>query len=74
MRYRPRRFDGPITLIVCDDNARRGLATPWRTIAGGGLDVRIVPGDHETYLRETPWHAAVEIERCLDDAERRAAP
>jgi acetoacetyl-CoA synthetase len=73
MGYRPRRYRGPITLVACDDNARRGLAKPWRAIAGGGLDVHTVSGNHDTYLRDTPREAAAVIARCLDRAVGAAA-
>ena len=65
MRYRPRRYPGRITLILCEDQERRGLARRWRALAGGGLAVQTVPGNHETYLRETPQSAAPAIEHCL---------
>ena len=65
MRYRPRRYPGRITLILCEDHERRGLAKRWRALAGGGLAVQTVPGNHETYLRETPESAAPAIEHYL---------
>jgi len=68
MRYRPRRYPGPVTLIVSAENERRGLGKPWRALAGGGLVVRCVPGDHDSYLRDTPHLAARVVEDCLDEA------
>jgi aspartate racemase len=68
MRYRPRRYSGRIMMIACADNERRGIATPWRELASGGFELTIVPGDHETYLRETPHQAAVLIERYAREA------
>jgi amino acid adenylation domain-containing protein len=68
LRYRPRRYPGPVTLIVTAANERLGLGKPWRAMAGGGLAVRVVPGDHESYLRETPHLAARIVEDCLDEA------
>ena len=66
MRYRPRPYPGPITLIVSARNDRLGLARAWRTLAGGGLVVRTVPGDHDSYLRDTPELAAAMLEDALD--------
>ena len=68
MRYRPRRYPGPVALIVSADNQRRGIDRPWRALAAGGLSVRVVPGDHDSYLRETPQLAARLVEDCLDEA------
>jgi amino acid adenylation domain-containing protein len=68
LRYRPRRYPGLVTLIVSAGNERQGLGKPWRALAGGGLAVRVVPGDHETYLREAPHLAARIVEDCLDEA------
>jgi thioesterase domain-containing protein len=68
MRYRPRVYPGRITLMVSASNDRLGLAKPWQALAGGGLVVRPVPGDHDSYLRETPETAAAILEECIDEA------
>ncbi len=75
MRHRPRPYGGRVTLLVSADNDRRGLAEGWRRLAGGGLAVHRVPGDHDSYIRGTPEATAERLQACLDEAlpERRGA-
>ena len=68
MRYRPRRYPGPVTLIMCEDSEQQGLAKPWRSLAGKGLVIRSVPGDHDSYLHGRPRSTASVIEDCLNDS------
>ena len=62
MRYRPSPYDGAMRLVVTARNHSLGLARDWEGIARGGLEVRVVPGNHETYIRDT----ADETARALD--------
>jgi amino acid adenylation domain-containing protein len=55
--YRPDAYPGRITLFLASDaNASdQPLFDPrldWGRLASGGADVHVVPGDHETLLRE----------------------
>jgi amino acid adenylation domain-containing protein len=68
MGYRPRHYPGRATLVLCADNQRRGLAKRWRALVEGGLVVRSVPGDHDSYLRSEARYAATAIEDCLRGA------
>jgi aspartate racemase len=74
MRYRPRPYRGRVTLILCADNKRRGLAKAWQALIGDGLFVQSIPGDHDSYLRETPQYAARAMEDCLRGATEGSAP
>ena len=74
MRYRPRPYPGQITLIVSAGSDRLGLANAWRALAGGGLVVRTVPGDHDSYLQDTPELAAAMLEDALDGTLGTGAP
>ncbi|CAA9575722.1 MAG: hypothetical protein AVDCRST_MAG59-4146 [uncultured Thermomicrobiales bacterium] len=49
-RYRPRPFPGRVTLFENEAWHRDHPATEWATVAAGGLEVEVVPGDHRTYL------------------------
>jgi aspartate racemase len=66
MRYRPQRFGGRVSIIVCAENERRGLAKPWHALAGE-VKVTTVQGDHDTYLKATPDRAAAALEQCIDE-------
>jgi thioesterase domain-containing protein len=52
VRYRPRPYPGPITLVADEESIAHGMARQWERWAHGGLTVHRVPGTHENYLRE----------------------
>jgi hypothetical protein len=54
-------------LLASDDSLRRGIARPWRRLAGGGLTVRPTRGDHLSYVREHAGDAADALRRCLEE-------
>jgi acetoacetyl-CoA synthetase len=58
MRYRPSPYDGAVRLVVTARNHSLGLARDWQRVARGGLEVRVVPGNHETYIRDTAAQTA----------------
>ena len=49
--HRPKRYPGRITLIMNQQEARRRPDQKWKGFAGQGLDVHIVPGDHDTVMK-----------------------
>lgn len=67
MQYRPRSYPGRIALIVSASNHRLGLVDPWKALAVGGLSVRTVPGNHDSYLRDTPEVTAAILEECMHE-------
>jgi amino acid adenylation domain-containing protein len=71
MRYRPRIYPGRVTLLCSAGNYRRGLAKNWRRLAGGGLTVHLAPGDHESYIRDTPEATAELLRTCFDETAAR---
>jgi thioesterase domain-containing protein len=68
LRYHPRPYQGTLTFIACEDREVDDAARVWRDLAVGGLEIRYVPGDHYTHLRD---HAATTA-ACLEDCLRRA--
>jgi thioesterase domain-containing protein len=52
IRYRPRPYPGPVTLLADEESFAQGMAREWARWAGGGLALHKVPGNHENYLRE----------------------
>jgi thioesterase domain-containing protein/acyl carrier protein len=68
LRYQPRPYEGKLTFIACEHREVDDAARVWRDLAVGGLDVRYVPGDHFSHLRD---HAATTA-ACLDDCLRAA--
>lgn len=68
LRYRPRPYEGKLTFVACENREVEDAVKVWREVAAGGLEVRYVPGDHYTHLRD---HAATTA-ACLDDCLRRA--
>jgi thioesterase domain-containing protein/acyl carrier protein len=63
LRYRPEPYEGKLTLIACTDREVEDAARIWRELAAGGLEIRYVPGDHFTHIRD---HASTTA-ACLDD-------
>jgi thioesterase domain-containing protein len=67
-RYRSAPMTGRITLIRARDEDP-ALFETWRPLAGGGLDVRMVGGNHYTMMREPRiGEVAVAIKECLSGA------
>ncbi|WP_431947423.1 non-ribosomal peptide synthetase [Micromonospora marina] len=51
-RYRPRPYPGRVVLFLAADREdRTATIEAWRAVAGGGLDVRVVAGDHYSILQ-----------------------
>ncbi|MEV0396635.1 amino acid adenylation domain-containing protein, partial [Polymorphospora rubra] len=50
LRYRPRPYAGRVLLLSAADEATDDLDR-WRAVVPGGLDRRVVPGDHYTMLQ-----------------------
>jgi amino acid adenylation domain-containing protein len=65
MRYRPRPFSIPLTLLACEDNIRRGLVAGWAQVASSGIEVHRAPGDHDSYSREHVERTAEVLRNCL---------
>lgn len=65
-RPRPSPPDSTLraTLLVTEQNQRLGLTTDWLPLLPG-LTVVTTPGDHESYLRETPEATAPRFLTCL---------
>ena len=65
LRYSPRSYAGPVTLIICEDSANRDPCRVWRDVALGGLRIHVVPGDHISHLREHAEATAAVLESAL---------
>jgi thioesterase domain-containing protein len=71
-RHRPQPYAGPIELLVNeqyhqDDDPSLG----WDALGRGGVHIHMVPGNHDSYLRELAQVTAEELRACLQDAFRR---
>ena len=64
-RYRPGPYDGKVTLLVSEELYRRGPTLGWDGLAGGGVEVHAVPGDHNTCIREHVASMAETLRACL---------
>lgn len=75
--YHPRPYPGKLTLFRCGDAPVRDCEDwrlAWRRLARGGLEIHVVPGDHETMEQEFNVQVlATDFQKCLDDAEREAS-
>jgi thioesterase domain-containing protein len=48
--YRPGPFDGRVALFAASEGGGEAAAAGWSALAAGGLDFRLMPGDHYTLL------------------------
>jgi acyl-CoA synthetase (AMP-forming)/AMP-acid ligase II len=65
MRATPRPYPGPITVFANEAWRREDPALGWAPFAEGGLDLRLLPGDHATLLRHDPWTLAALLDPVL---------
>ena len=55
LRYEPQRYEGRMTLFRAGDRLYELSLDPieeWRNLAGDGVEVHVVPGNHYTMLKE----------------------
>jgi thioesterase domain-containing protein len=71
LRYSPRPYPGPITLILCEAQKTADPTRVWCDLAAGGLDIHEVPGDHFTHLRDHAALTAAHLNACLEAAVNR---
>ncbi len=70
LRYRPRPYAGPVTLVLSEEvQRRRDPSLGWGRVVQGGLVRRVVPGTHHTYVREHANAVSAELARCLERAQ-----
>jgi thioesterase domain-containing protein len=68
-RYKPRPYPGRITLFLASWSIIRfsQMRWQWRRIAGDGLEIGSIPGDHDSFVRGIHAPALAEQLRvCLD--------
>ena len=70
--YVPLVYPGRFTLLRSSQRrVDRGPALGWSRLAGGGVEVHLVPGDHFTMLREPYVRVLAErLEACLGTSRR----
>ena len=68
--YHPVSYPGKVTLLMCSDAPFRSYEDrrlAWSSVAEGGLDVHVVPGNHVTMETEPNIHVMGEhLQRCFD--------
>jgi amino acid adenylation domain-containing protein len=70
LAYKPKPYDGKLVQLMCSDAPHRAYEDrrlAWSSLAQGGLEVRIVPGNHLTIVEEPLVQVlAQELQGCLD--------
>ncbi len=78
LAYTPRPYAGAITQLMCSDWAQRSYEDrrlAWSSLAEGGLEIHIVPGNHLTMVEEPHVRVLAEqLQACLDRADGLALP
>ena len=71
-QYRPQIYPGRLTLFRARMQPLFSAHSPdkgWGPLAAGGLDIRVVPGNHLGMLQEPHVHVLAEqLRACLNDA------
>jgi thioesterase domain-containing protein len=75
--YKPREYDGPITLIRARTLPLTSLQPHdlgWKKLAKGGLEVRVIAGAHDNILTEPRVRVlAAHLRTCLNSAQTHIA-
>ena len=64
-RERPRSYPGPITVLASEDLYALDAELGWGAVAGGGLEVVRLPGDHHTSIRLHAEVVAAKVRECF---------
>ena len=66
-RYRPRDYEGLVTLIISEEVSQRNAIAGWQTILKKRPEIRQVTGDHTSYLGKYVKETAHVLKECLDE-------
>ena len=72
--YTPKAYPGRVVLLVASERVKEWAGDPdfgWSALAGGGLDVRVVAGSHDTMFHEVNIPV---LARELEDLLRSPVP
>ena len=68
--YRPKQYPGKVTLLICSDGPFRAYEDrrlAWSSVADGGFEVHVVPGNHSTMEQEPNLRVLGErFQHCFD--------
>ncbi len=64
-RYQPTAYHGSVDMIA-SERENTDPAAGWSDIVRGEINVHVVPGDHESYIRDFVKDAALQLKVCLD--------
>jgi amino acid adenylation domain-containing protein len=71
--YRPRPYEGKLTLIACGNRQVEDVGRVWRDLAVDGVAIHDVPGDHYTHLRDNAPTTAAAVDECVRLAREKQA-
>ena len=66
--YEPAVYPGRVTLFRCETQSpecRRDPQMGWGRVAGGGLEIHQIPGDHFTVIEKHAPQLAERLTACL---------
>lgn len=66
MSYRPQPLEQETVFLASEGNLQLDIVKPWQRILGGRLRLLVVPGTHETYLRELAPGTAAAIQAVIE--------
>ena len=68
LRYRPRPYDGRVTLLINEDDYEVGNMLGWAKLAKGGIELHVLPGHHLSYIRQHAQRTAEQLRSCVNAA------
>jgi thioesterase domain-containing protein len=74
LHYRPSRYPGRVTLFLNERWHAQNPTLGWWSLAGGGIDTHVLPGDHRLFQLDRILVLADRLRPCLDAMLRSAAP
>jgi thioesterase domain-containing protein len=75
--YQPEPFEGRLTMLMCSEasfRAYQDLRLGWSSVARGGLEVHVIPGNHSTMEQEPNIQVLARCVRTSMDRIEKSSP
>jgi thioesterase domain-containing protein len=75
--YQPEPFEGRLTMLMCSEGSFRAyqdLRLGWSSVARGGFEVHVVPGNHSTMEQEPNIQVLARCVRTSIDRMEKSSP
>ena len=66
LRYKPKKYDDDITLIVSEEGEKIDAYLGWENIIGGTINKYRIDGNHMAYLRKSISLLGRTLNQCIE--------